>query len=257
VISAQAARARPPIQLILASLFRADSTVLVKNRRALIISIALPLVLLITTDSAKGTNNLGGAFFVIGLCTTYGLMSTSVLGYALTVARDREKGVFQRLRVTPAPTWAIMTSRLTVQVAANLLIALIVLIVGSSIHNLSLSVGRYVLFLLISVLGGAVFLSIGQTMVGLLKSADTVNAAARIVFIVLIFLGLFGQSGALGTTWESISRWTPVGVVMTLFAGVLNLPSWSTRDTLCIVACLGYIAFFAAIGIRWFQWDAR
>jgi hypothetical protein len=45
--------------------------------------------------------------------------------------------------------------------------------------------------------------------------------------------------------------------VMTLFAGVLNLPSWSTRDTLCIVACLGYTAFFAAIGIRWFQWDAR
>jgi ABC-2 type transport system permease protein len=257
VISAPAARARPPIQLILTSLLRADSTVLVKNRRALIISIALPILLLITTNSAKGTNNLGGALFVIGLCTTYGLMSTSILGYALTVARDREKGVFQRLRVTPAPTWAIMSSRLAVQVAANLLIALVVLIVGSGLHHLTLSVGQYLLFLLISVLGGAVFLSIGQTMVGLLKSADTVNAAARIVFIALIFLGLFGQSGALGATWESISRWTPTGAVMTLFAGALDLSAWSTRDTLCIVACFGYIAFFAAIGIRWFQWEAR
>ncbi len=177
MINTSTSTTRPPIQLILTSLLRADSTVLAKNRRALIVSIALPLLLLITTNSGKGTDRLGGAFFVIGLCTAYGLAATSILGYGLTVARDREKGVFQRLRVTPAPTWAIMSSRLAVQVVANLIIALIVLIAGSAIHNVTLSVGQYVLFLLISVLGGAVFLGIGQAMVGLLKSADTVNAA--------------------------------------------------------------------------------
>jgi ABC-2 type transport system permease protein len=256
VIRSTASPARPPIQLSLTSLLRADSTVLAKNRRALIVSIALPLLLLITTNSGKGTNRLGGSLFVIGLCTAYGLAATSILGYALTVARDREKGVFQRLRVTPAPTWAIMSSRLAVQVVANLIIALVVLIVGSAIHNVTLSVEQYVLFLLISVLGGAVFLSIGQAMVGLLKSADTVNAAARIVFIILIVLGLFGQSGLLGSTWESISQWTPVGVVMTLFAGVLDVSAWGARQSLAILACFGYIAFFAAIGIRWFRWDA-
>ncbi len=249
--------ARPPMQLILTSLFRADWTVLLKNRRSLVISLALPVVLLITTNSARGTSRLGGAFVIIGLCTAYGLAATSILGYGLTVARDREQGVFQRLRVTPAPTWAIMGSRLGVQVIANLAIALVVLVVGSAIHNVAFSAGKYLLFLLVSILGGAVFLAIGQTMVGLLKSADTVNAAARIVFVVLIFLGLSGQSGVLGSTWESISQWTPVGVVMTLFAGVLNLSAWGARETLSIVACFGYTAFFAAIGIRWFQWEAR
>ena len=257
MISTRPASARPPIQLILASLFRADLTVLIKNRRSLVISLALPLLLLVTTDSTKGTNRLGGALFIIGLCTAYGLAATSILGYALTVARDREKGVFQRLRVTPAPTWAIMGSRLAVQVVANLLIALVVLIVGSAIHNVTFSVGQYLLFLLISVLGGAVFLAIGQTMVGLLKSADTVNAAARIVFVALVFLGLFGQSGVLGSAWESISQWTPVGVVMTLFAGVLDLSAWGSRQSLALLACFGYVVFFAAIGIRWFQWEAR
>ncbi len=243
--------------LVLTSLLRADSTVLVKNRRSLVISIALPLLLLVTTNSGRGTSRLGGALFVIGLCTAYGLAATSILGYALTVARDREKGVFQRLRVTPAPTWAIMGSRLAVQVVANLIIALVVLAAGSAIHNVTFSVGQYVLFLLISILGGAVFLGIGQAMVGLLKSADTVNAGARIVFIALIVLGLFGQSGVLGSTWESISQWTPVGVVMTLFAGVLDLSAWGSRETLSVVACFGYTAFFGAIGIRWFQWEAR
>jgi ABC-2 type transport system permease protein len=257
VISAETRATKPPLQLIFTSLFRADAAVMVKNRRSLVISIALPLLLLVTTNSSQGTQHLGGALFVIGLCTSYGLAATSILGYGLTVARDRERGVFQRLRVTPAPTWAIMASRLAVQVAANLIIALVVLAVGSGIHHVALSVGRYVLFLVVSVLGGAVFLAIGQAMVGLLKSADTVNAAARIVFIVLIFLGLFGQSGALGSVWESISQWTPVGVVMTLFAGVLNLTGWGARETLSVVSCFGYVAFFAAIGIKWFQWEAR
>lgn len=245
------------MQLMLASLLRADFTVLVKNRRALAISLLLPVILLITTNSSTSTSHLGGVFFVLGLCTAYGLAATSILGYGLTVARDREKGVFQRLRVTPAPTWAIMGSRLAVQVAANLFIALVVLIIGSAIHNVTLSVGKYLLFLLISVLGGAVFLGIGQAMVGLVKSADTVNAAARIIFVVLIFLGLFGASGVLGSTWETISEWTPVGAVMALFAGVLDLTAWGTRETLSIVACLGYTVFFAAIGIRWFQWESR
>jgi ABC-2 type transport system permease protein len=44
---------------------------------------------------------------------------------------------------------------------------------------------------------------------------------------------------------------------MTLFAGVLNLHARDSRDTLSVLACLGYVVLFAGIGIRWFQWDAR
>jgi ABC-2 type transport system permease protein len=44
---------------------------------------------------------------------------------------------------------------------------------------------------------------------------------------------------------------------MTLFAGVLNLAAWSTRDWQSLAACAGYIAAFAVIGVRWFRWDAK
>lgn len=249
--------AAPPLQLVLSSLFRADFTVMVKNRRSLLLSALLPVFILITTNSSKATHRFGGAEFIIGLAIAYGLVSSSILGYALNVARDRDQGVFQRLRVTPAPTWTIMTSRLAMQMLGNLIIALVVVIVGSRIHHLSLSLGSYLLVIAVSIVGGAVFLSIGQALVGLLKSADSVNAGARILVIGLILLGTFGQSGALGSAWESIARWSPVGAVMTLFAGVLNLSSWYSRDTWTVVACLGYIIVCAGIGIRWFQWEAR
>jgi ABC-2 type transport system permease protein len=174
----------------------------------------------------------------------------------LEVRDLREHGVFQRLRVTPAPTWTIMSSRLAMQIIANQVIALVVVIIGTRMHHLSPSAGQYALVLLVSILGGAVFLSIGQALVGLMRSADTVNAVARVIFIALVILLPRAEWIARQRVGVDLG-WTPIGLVMTLFAGVLNLTAWSTRDTLALVVSVAYIVGFAGIGIRWFQWDAR
>jgi ABC-2 type transport system permease protein len=63
-----------------------------------------------------------------------------------------------------------MTSRLVVQVATNLIASIIVVIVGAIVHGLTLNVGQYVLVLAAAVLGAAVFLAIGQALVGLVQS---------------------------------------------------------------------------------------
>jgi ABC-2 type transport system permease protein len=175
-VNSPALLSRPSLRLAFSALLRADFAVLLKNRRALLLSILLPIIILALGSSSNAAHRIGGPLFVIGLAVALGLISTSILGYGLTIASDREQGVFQRLRVTPAPTWAIMTSRLTTQALANVLIALSVVIVGSAIHHLSISAGQYGLVLLVSVLAGAVFLSIGQALVGLIKSADSVRA---------------------------------------------------------------------------------
>jgi ABC-type nitrate/sulfonate/bicarbonate transport system ATPase subunit len=49
----------------------------------------------------------------------------------------------------------------------------------------------------------------------------------------------------------------PLGAIMTLYARVLNLAAWSSRDTESLLACAGYIVILAAAGIRWFRWEAR
>jgi ABC-2 type transport system permease protein len=250
-------RPGPSLRLVLSSLFQADFAAFRKRRRSLVISLLLPVFLLVTTNSSKATHNFGGAEFVIGLAIAYGLCATAIVGYALSVSRDREKGVFQRLRVTPAPTWTIMASRLAMQALANLILSLVVVIIGTRLHHLSLSLGQYVLVLLVSILAGAVFLSIAQALVGLVRSADTIQAVARVLLAILILLGTLGQSGSLGTGWQDISRWSPVGVTMTLFAGVLNLHAWNATDTGAVAAALGYIVIGAGLGIGRFQWEAR
>ena len=250
-------RARPAPGLVARSLLRADSLVLLRSRVSVTLSMLLPIAILIVTSFGKAQSRLGGSNLLIGLAVTLGLITSCLLGYSLTLAHDRETGVLQRLRVTPAPTWMIMTSRLVVQVVTNLVASVIVLIVGSILHGLSLTVGQYALVIAIAVLGACVFLALGQALVGLVKSTSAINALGRILFIVLVLLGLLGATGVLGDTIKAIAEWSPVGALMALFSDVLNPGAGTGLDAYWVLACFGYIVVFAFVGIRWFRWDSR
>jgi ABC-2 type transport system permease protein len=253
--------ASPRTGLILTSLLRADFTVLLRSGRTLLLNIAVPIAILIITGLHLGNKGSGFTYgsvgFTIGLALTYGLMSSSLMGYSLTVARDREAGVFQRLRVTPAPTWAIMASRLLVQILVDLVMTVVVVIAGSIIHNTVFNAGQYLLLVGVSVLGGAMFLAIAQALVALVRSATVVSAVGRILYIVFLLLGLLGSSGILGSTVKSISDWSPVGAMINLYAGVLDISHWSWTDTNGLIATIGYTVVGAFIGIRWFRWESR
>src|SRR5712691_7740055 len=221
---ASAALGRPPtLSGILRALLQADLTVQLRNGRALVLTFLPPLALL----------------------------------YGLSAVRDRELGVFQRLRVTPAPTWTIMVSRLSVQIVSMLAMAVVVLVAAAVIENVSLGPAAYLLTLLAVIFSSAVFLGVGQALVGLIKSADTVNAVGRLSYLPLFALGLFAHSTIFGTTFETIARWSPGGAVATLLAGAMRPAAWSGDTWWALLASVLYTVVFAGIGIRWFQWSTR
>ena len=245
---------RPSIGLTMRSLLRADTAVLFRSRQALVLNLLLPLIILFVTNRG---GKLGNPGFLIGMAITYGLLSSALVGYSVTVARDREAGVFQRIRVTPTPTWAIMASRLTVQLATNLVVSVIVMIVGSIMHGTSFTAGQYVLMLVVSLLGAAVFLSIGQAIVGVIKSVTAINAIGRVLFIALVLTGILGSTGILGDDFKNFAAWTPVGALINLFSAVLGIAQWGSDATSGLIASFGYIVVFAWVGIRWLRWEPQ
>ena len=250
---------RPKMDVIFRSLMRADSTVLVRSSRSLLLNVIVPILYLVITSLHLGRGGIThlSAEFSISLALAVGLVSSSLTGYASSIAADRDAGVFQRLRVTPAPTWVIMTSRLLVQIIVDLIMTIVVLVVGSIVHNAFFSAGEYLLVVCVSVLGGAMFLAIAQAIVGLITSTAVVNAVGRILFIVFLLLGLLGATGILGDTVRNISDWTPVGALINLYGGVLDLGQWGWTNTSGLIATSGYIVVGAFVGIRWFRWDSR
>src|SRR5207245_4833657 len=166
----------PALTEIFRALLEADFTVQLRNNRALLLSFALPLVVLFALFASKFYIALGDPQFRVASVLTLGMASIAILGYAMTVARDREKGVFQRLRVTPAPTWTIMTSRLLVQVAAMLAIALVLLVAAGLFNGTALTAEAYLLTFICVIFSSALFLGVGQALPGLVRSPDPLHA---------------------------------------------------------------------------------
>jgi len=244
----------PKISTALSALMKADFTTQWRNRRSVVLVLLVPVIILI---SWKGLIDKLGGPFALSNSLTYGLIAIGLMGYTNSVARDRDKGVFQRLRVAPLPTWAIMMSRLFVQLMMIMLVTTAIFIVGYDYDKITLTPMGYVITYLTAIIGGAVYLSLGQMIVGLIKNPETVNSSSRLVYFLFIVIGMFGGMGMLGKQVEQLTKWSPYGTVKTIMAAGMVPGSWSMDTTYALLATIGYIIVFASIGIKKFKWDTK
>lgn len=245
----------------MAALLRADLIATTHSAVVLMLNFIVPVVIVValgrrgTASALAGT--IGGDAFAIALALTIGLMTSSLFGYSIALARDREAGVFQRLRLTPTPTWQIMGSRLLLQLAADVVMTVIVVGVAAVMHHADFGAGRLLLLMVISILGAAMFLALAQALVALVRSAAVVSAVSRFAYIVLLGLGLIGVSGALGPTVQAVGAWTPVGALINAYAGAGGLTSWGWSSTAGMIAIVGYTVIGVYVGVKWFSWSTR
>lgn len=244
----------PTTSMVLKSLLRADLRTQWRNRRAVILTVAVPVLILF---SWKGIIDQVGGAFALGSCITVGLMATGLMSYTISIARDRDKGIFQRLRVAPVPAWSIMTSRLLVQLLMIFIITAVVLIAGYELDNIVIPAEGYVLAFVASIIGAAVYLAIGQVIVGLIKNPEIVNATTRLVYFAFIMVGMFGQIGLLGKALKQYVIWTPYGTVQTIISGAMVPSKWTSTTTQALLLTIGYAIVLFVIGIKKFQWSNK
>jgi ABC-2 type transport system permease protein len=186
-----------------------------------------------------------------------GLTAIGLMGYTNTLARDRDKGIFQRLRVAPAPKWTIMTSRLAVQLLMILITTLVLFIVGYKFDGIVMQPMGYIGGLLVAIVGGALYLSLGQVIVGLIKNVETVNVVTRLVYFVFIMVGMFGEMGEKTSIFYKIVHWSPYGTVKNIISAALEPSTWSNDSSMSLLVTLGYTLVFTVLGVKWFRWNTR
>lgn len=243
----------PKTSTVLQSLLRADLTTQWRNRRATLLVLLIPAVILI---SWKGLIPKFGTAFVLANCITVGLNAIGLMGYTNSIARDRDKGIFQRLRITPAPRWTIMVSRLIVQLLMIAIVTTILFIVGYQFDHIVMKTSGYALAFCVAIVGGAVYLSLGQVIVGLIHNAETVNVVTRLVYFIFIMVGMFGSLDMLGKEVGEVSRWSPYGTVQRIVADALYTDAWTKNSSMALLVTIGYAIVFAILGIRWFRWQS-
>jgi ABC-2 type transport system permease protein len=236
------------------ALLRADLTIQWRNRRAMIMSVIVPLIFLVSWKSL--IPEIGGDG-VLAICTSIGLPAIGLMGYSMTLARDRERGVFQRLRAAPIGTWAIMTSRITVQLIVMAAMTLITCIAGYLIDGIAVSPLSVVLVVIAAVIGGASFLALGQLIAAIMKSSEAVNAGARLIYFPIAIIGALGEIDLFGKTVQQIVVWSPLGTTKALIAAALAPSTIDGTVLLAFLVTIGYAVVFAAIGISRFSWSVR
>jgi len=245
----------PSSSAVFSQLLKADFTTIWRNRRASALVILVPTIILV---SWKGLIDKVGGAFVLANCITIGLTAIGLMGYSNTIARDRDKGIFQRLRVAPVPTWTIMASRLTVQLIMIIITTLVLFIVSYEFDGIKdISAAGYICGMLMAIVGGAVYLSLGQVIVGLVTNPETVNVVTRLVYFTFIMIGMFGELGDLGKQMGIGVKWSPYGTVKHILSAAFTPSTWDQHSSTALLVTMGYTIVFIFFGIKWFRWNTK
>lgn len=248
----------PQTSTILKTLLRADFTTQWRNRRAVILTLVVPVIILMTW---KPLIKVAGAPFVLSNSIVLGLIATGLMGYSNSIARDRDKGIFQRLRVAPISSWSIMASRILVQLAMIIILTTAVFVIGNSFDKITLSPAGYIVTYLTALIGGVLYLSLGQMIVGRIKNPETVNATVRLVYFLFIIGGMLGEllvvSDPKYKIVGEIVTWSPYGTARTILAAGMEPAKWSNDASMALLVTIGYAAICTTLGIKWFKWNTK
>ena len=236
------------------TLLRADLTTQWRNRRAVMLTLLVPVIILIFWKSI--IKYYGGAF-ALSNSITVGLVASGLMGYTNSIARDRDKGIFQRLRVAPIPSWSIMASRLFVQLLMIIIITTAVFITGYFYDNIRLTTNGYILTYVTATIGGLIYLSLGQMIVALNTNPETVNSTTRLIYFVFIMVGMLSEFKVFPKIIHDFVRWSPYGTTKIILAAAMGPGKWSNDTTNVLLVTIGYITIFTFFGLKWFKWNTK
>jgi len=233
-----------------------------RNRRARMMTLVFPLVLLVIFDGVFH----GGKATVNGVSVGYGeFFAPSVIVFTLTVTTlamlistvvsQRELGILKRRRATPLPAWALIASQsLAVLLMAVAAVAVLLAVAGIAFGTTVASNGVPTLVLAV-LFGGAAFCGLAYALSTFVDSADSAQPLIQLVMLPLFFIsGVWVPTSDLPGWLNTIASVFPVEHVADLvhraFVGVVP-PGPVLGD---IAVLLAWAIAGSAVAARRFAW---
>lgn len=188
---------------------------LLRNRRTLLLSIVVPVILFLLFRSNKRLPHIVGSDFValamIGIAV-YGAMLAATSGGAM-VSVERALGWSRQLRLTPLRPEAYVAIKLITGMLLGLVSVAVVFIAGL-IDGVQMPVATWLLSALLAWMTALVFASFGLFMGYLLPSENVMQIIGPILAVFGFFGGLFVPLSLLPSTIQDVGPYMPTyGVV--------------------------------------------
>ncbi|XOU94565.1 MAG: ABC transporter permease [Candidatus Kerfeldbacteria bacterium] len=164
------------------------------------------------------SNNARYIDFLLPGIIAMAIMQMSIFSVAFVFADYKEKGILKRLVATPMKPYEFVTANIITRLLVALIQTAILIAVGVFLLNTQI-LGSYFLILLISILGGVMFLGLGFVISGMSKTVEAVPAIANVIAFPMLFLsGIFFPMESMPEWLGNIVQYLP----LTYFANALR-----------------------------------
>ncbi|MFO8060191.1 MAG: ABC transporter permease [Bacillota bacterium] len=179
-----------------------------------------------------------------------------IFGTAPPLVQMREGQILRRMAVTPLKRSTLMTAQISWRFTTGILSALLLIVYGTVVYDISPVDNRGLLLLAAYALGIFVFVSLGFLLAGLARSAEGVVAMAQMVMFPMMFLsGILFPLEMLPASLRSVAAVIPLTYLgdalgQTLLGAPPLYPLW-----VCFAALAGWLAVLAVLAVRFFRWE--
>jgi ABC-2 type transport system permease protein len=177
---------------------RTAIAVALRTPRALVFTIAFPLVLLVLfnsifinggDNSVTLTNHLklsAQAYFTAGI-VAYSVALSTFTTLAVSLTTQRERGQLKRYRGTPMPPWTFIAGQIIRATAQALAMTALLLAVGAIAYGVPIPGSTFPAFVLYVILGTATLCSLGIALSAFTPTPDAASTIAPFTVVMLAF----------------------------------------------------------------------
>lgn len=228
-----------------------------------VFTVGFSLVFLLLLGASAGNSRISFygnikliQYYVPGF-VAYGVMAACFNILAITVVNRREMGLLKRLRLSPVPTWALLTAI----VGSTMIIAVIQVVLLLAVGRVGFGVhlpDNVVAFVVAIVVGMLSFTSLGVAVSTLVPNQDAAGPIVSIVFFVLLFLSGLWFPLAPGSGLSQFSAFFPVHhFIQAVFVTFDTRPGTSPWAWSDVAVVAGWGVAGALVAVRRWEWSPR
>jgi ABC-2 type transport system permease protein len=249
---------------------RAAMLVALRTPRAMLFTIAFPLLFLVLFNSIfiKGGSETGTlpnglklsaeAYFTAGI-TAYAISLSTFTTLAVSLTTLRERGQLKRLRGTPMPVWTFIAAQVLRATAQALAMAALLLGIGALVYSVPIPGSTFPAFVLYVALGTATLSALGIALSAFTSTPDAASTVAPFTVVLLAFIsGVWIPVDQLPHWLESIGKIFPLyHLSLGLQTTLAPAASGSGLDAGNVAVLAAWALAGAWIAVRRFKWEPQ
>ena len=230
------------------ALAKAEVIRLRRNKRYLILTLALPVVLYLAIgkSTGKGYGVEFKAFYMVAMATL-GAFSGALTGNAQRISQEKKDGWIRQLRLTSLPANAYVVSKILVSFVTTVPSVLIVLLLGRFYGGIHLPLWQWAALAVTIWFGTTIFAALAVA-IGYKFAPDQVQAVSLILYFAFAVLG--GLWFPLGGVMQKVGETLPTYAVVKISTDVIGGASVAPGLAIGLVVWLAVFAGLATLAVR-------